>query len=177
MAAHGTKVEEAAVGPKMNIQVREPMPTPSIEEVQRRARRPVIPSDDNVRVADVMARRQPVVPSHISMAAARKIAELKSADALIVEDKGSLMGFLDSESLRQGRDDQRVVECLKPLRPCVSPNTTVEQARELLLEYGASSLPVTVGPFLIGSVSRSAIERSVRARIAAAEPTSAHMAA
>lgn len=153
----------------MNAQDRNQRPERGVKEAQRHARWPRTPSD-RVRVAEVMTRRQPVVPSHISMAAARKIAELKSADTLIVEDKGSLMGFLDGDSLRAGKDHQRVAECLKPLRPCVGPNTTIEEARALLVEYGVSSLPVSVGPFLVGNVTRSAVERSLRAAIALTAP-------
>jgi hypothetical protein len=53
-----------------------------------------------LRVIDVMGKPQPIVPLHILMGAARKIARLRSADVLIVEDKGSLVGFLDARSLR-----------------------------------------------------------------------------
>jgi hypothetical protein len=154
----------------MNIKGREQMSGPSVAEAQRRAGRSKTRPSEGVLVGDLMTRRHPIVPSHISMAAARKISELKSADTLIVEDKGSLMGFLDSESLRTGKDDQRVAECLKPLRPCVSPNTTVADAHALLIECGATSLPVSVGPFLVGSVSRSTVERSLRSGIGAAVP-------
>jgi len=125
-----------------------------------------LPSNEML-VADLMARPQPVVPSHISMAAARKIAHLKSVDALIVEDKGSLIGFLDGQSLREAKDDQRVSECLKPLQLCLSPTTTVDGARALLIRYGAGSWPVAAGPFLVGSISRSAIERSAAERVTA----------
>ena len=147
----------------MNTQRREQGQESSVVQAQGRIRRSGGPSSEGLRVADVMTRRQPIVPSHISMAAARKIAELKSSDTLIVEDKGSLLGFLDSESLRTGGDDQRVAECLKPLRPCVSPNTTVEEAHAMLVQYGVTSLPVSVGPFLVGSISRSTVERVLRA--------------
>lgn len=154
----------------MSIKGRDQIWGPGVEERQRGAGGPRTRPSEGVRVADLMTRRQPIVPSHISMAAARKISELKSADTLIVEDKGNLMGFLDGESLRTGRDDQRVAECLKPLRPCVSPRTTVEEAHALLVEHGVTSLPVSVGPFLVGSVARSTVERSLRARIGAAIP-------
>jgi Mg/Co/Ni transporter MgtE len=101
------------------------------------------------------------VPSLLSMAAARKIAQLKSADSLIVEDKGRLLGVLDRDSLRRAGDDQRVGECLKPLQAFLSPTTSLEHARALLIKYGAGSLPVAVGPFLVGSLSRTAVERAL----------------
>jgi CBS domain-containing protein len=125
-------------------------------------RLPAAPST-GVLVADLMTRPQPVVPSHLSMGAARKIARLKAADSLIVEDKGCLVGILDSEILRSGSDEQRVGDCLKPLSSCLSPTTTLESARALLIQHGVGSLPVAAGPFLVGSLSRSAVERSLAA--------------
>jgi predicted transcriptional regulator len=115
---------------------------------------------ETLRVIDVMGKPQPIVPSHILMGAARKIACLKSADALIVEEKGSLVGFLDARRLREAPDSRRVDACLEPLHLFLTPTTTVAEARALLVESGASSLPVAAGPFLIGSVSRAAVERS-----------------
>jgi CBS domain-containing protein len=129
-----------------------------------RARRGSGPMGDaqteDLRVIDVMGKPQPIVPSHILMGAARKIACLKSVDALIVEDKGSLVGFLDARSLRDAPDHQRVDACVEPLQLFLAPTTTVAEARALLVKSGASSLPVVAGPFLIGSVSREAVERS-----------------
>jgi CBS domain-containing protein len=115
---------------------------------------------ETLRVIDVMGKSQPIIPSHILMGAARKIARLKSAEALIVEEKGSLVGFLDGRRLREAPDDRRVDACLEPLHLFLAPTTTVAEARALLVEAGASSLPVAAGPFLIGSVSRAAVERS-----------------
>lgn len=115
----------------------------------------------NPQVVDLMTNPYPVVPAHISMDAARKIARLKSADALVVEDKGNLVGWLDACSLREAGGGQRVDVCVKSLRLCLTPTTTVSEARALFVKSGASSLPIAAGPFLIGSVSRAAVERFV----------------
>jgi CBS domain-containing protein len=146
----------------------------NVEEKRKRDGRFGAPPPRDVLVADVMTRPQPIVPAHLSMAAARKIAQLRSADALIVEDKGRLVGFLDSDSLRHAGGDRRVADCLKPLQFCLSPSITVERARSLLMQCGAGSLPVAAGPFLVGSISRSAVERSLAA---VAPRASARMAA
>jgi CBS domain-containing protein len=137
-------------------------------EMLQAAGEPARPSDrpmglapgKSLRVIDVMGEPQPIVPSHIPMGAARKIARLKSADALIVEDRGSLVGFLDARRLREAPDARRVDACLEPLHLFLAPTMTIAEARALLVESGASSLPVAAGPFLIGSVSRTAVERS-----------------
>jgi CBS domain-containing protein len=121
------------------------------------------------QVVDLMGKPQPIVPAHISMGAARKIARLKSAEALIVEDKGSLVGWLDALALRDAPDGERVDACVKPLGLCLRPTSSVSEARALFISSGASSLPVAAGPFLIGSLSRAAVERSV-SRTEAARP-------
>jgi CBS domain-containing protein len=116
--------------------------------------------EETLRVIDVMDKPQPIIPSHILIGAARKIARLKSADALIVEEQGSLLGFLDARRLREAPDDRRVDACLEPLRLFLAPTTTVCEARARFVESGASSLAVAAGRFLIGSVSRAAVEHS-----------------
>ncbi len=112
-------------------------------------------------VGHVMTPPHPIVPMHISMAAARKVASLKSADALLVEDGGSLAGFIDSRVLRTAKDGDRVADCVQPLGFCLSPTTTVARARELLTEHCALSFLVAAGGFLLGSISRAAVERSL----------------
>ena len=59
-----------------------------------------------------MIRGAPAIPAHLSMAAARKIAELKRAMLLFVERNGQLVGLLDDRSLLQAADDATVARCL-----------------------------------------------------------------
>lgn len=118
-------------------------------------------SRDEVRVAEAMTRLNPIVPGHISMGAARKIAALKATDTLIVEDKGNLIGILDPETLLSAGDEQRVSDCLKSIRICLTPTTTLMRARALMIEHGLASFPVAAGPFLVGSISRSDVERTL----------------
>jgi hypothetical protein len=112
-------------------------------------------------VGHLMTPPHPIIPKHISMGAARKVASLKSADALLVEDGGSLAGFIDSRVLVTAKDDERVADCLQPLGFCLSPTTTVARARELLTEHCALSFVVAAGGFLLGSISRASVERSL----------------
>jgi CBS domain-containing protein len=121
-------------------------------------------SSDEPRVAEAMTRLYPIVPGHISMSAARKIAELRSSDAVIVEDKGSLIGILDRETLLTASDGRRVADCLKSIRICLTPTTTLTRARVLMIEHGVASFPVAAGPFLVGSISRSDVERSLASK-------------
>lgn len=121
---------------------------------------------DEVRVAEAMTRLNPIVPGHISMGAARKIAELKAADSLLVEDKGNLIGILDRETLLNAGQDRRVSDCLKSIRICLTPTTTLTRARALMIEHGMASFPVAAGPFLVGCISRSDVERALASKSA-----------
>ncbi len=73
-----------------------------------------------VLVADLMAGPAPIVPSHLTMAAARKIAALKSVGWLLVEAEGRLIGVLDQRALSASRDDDSRLRAHDgaPARPC-----------------------------------------------------------
>jgi CBS domain-containing protein len=116
------------------------------------------------RVGDLPIRAVPVIPAHLSMAAARKIAELKRATVLFVERDGRLMGALDEHSLVEAPDDAEVAGCLRTLELCLRPTTTAERAQELFVRSRTTALPVAVGAFLLGAVSRADVERALRSR-------------
>ncbi len=121
----------------------------------------VLPSD-SARVGDLPLISVPAVPAHLPMAAARKIAALKRAPLLLAEREGVLVGVLDEQALLAAADDLEVGRVAKRLELAVTPATPVTRARELLLRTGADALPVSAGAFLLGVVTRAALERAVR---------------
>jgi CBS domain-containing protein len=116
------------------------------------------------RVGDLPIRAVPIIPAHLSMAAARKIAELKRATVLFVERDGRLMGTLDEHAVVEGPDDARVGDCLRSIELCLGPTTTAERAQELFVRSRTTALPVVAGAFLLGAVSRADVERALRSR-------------
>jgi CBS domain-containing protein len=116
------------------------------------------------RVGDLPIRAVPIVPAHLSMAAARKIAELKRATVLFVERDGRLLGTLDEHALVEAPDEAEVAACLRTIELCLGPGTTAERAQELFVRSCTSALPVTAGAFLLGAVSRADVERALRSR-------------
>jgi CBS domain-containing protein len=137
-----------------------------VEEVDRLGgkSRVSLPGSRILQVADVMTAPPPVVPSHLTMAAARKIAALKSASLLVVEIEGTIVGVVDAEALANAPDDDLVADRMTTSMLAVAPSVSATQARGLLARIGAPSLPVVVGMFVVGSVSREAIERALAAR-------------
>ena len=116
------------------------------------------------RVGDLPIRTVPIVPAHLSMAAARKIAELKRATVLFVERDGRLMGTLDEHALVEAPDEAEVARCLRTIELCLGPSTTAERAHELFVRSCTTALPVAAGAFLLGAVSRADVERALRSR-------------
>jgi CBS domain-containing protein len=114
------------------------------------------------RVGDLPIRAVPIIPAHLSMAAARKIAELKRATVLFVERDGRLMGTLDEHALVKAPDDAAVASCLRSIELCLGPMTAAERARELFVRSRTTALPVVAGAFLLGAVSRADVERALR---------------
>jgi CBS domain-containing protein len=118
-------------------------------------------SEATICVGDLMTKPVPAVPSHLSMAAARKVAALRSATHLLVEAGGRLVGVLDDRALAMGCDEDFIATCMAPLLISVGPMTTASRARELLVSHGADSLLVVAGIFVVGSVGRDRIERAL----------------
>jgi CBS domain-containing protein len=116
------------------------------------------------RVGDLPIRAVPVIPAHLSMAAARKVAELKRAAALFVERDGRLMGSLDQHALLEAPDDAEVAGCLRTIELCLRPSTTAERALELFARSRTTALPVAAGAFLLGAICRADVERALRSR-------------
>ena len=110
---------------------------------------------------DLMGDPPPSVPAHLTMAAARKIARLKSADLLVVEDGDQMVGIIDGYTLEGPAADALVVDGMKPVFPCVRPDSGAHRARDLLARHGLPALLVTVGRFVVGAVSRAAVERAL----------------
>ncbi len=116
------------------------------------------------RIGELPIRAVPVIPAHLSMAAARKVAALKQVALLFVERDEHLIGLLDERTLLQAADDARVADALAPIAGCLPPELPATRARELFRRSRAVVLPVSAGAFLLGVVSRADVERAVRGR-------------
>lgn len=113
-------------------------------------------------VAELPLAPAPAIPAHLTMAAARKVADLKRATVLLVERDGVLAGVIDQHGLLAGADDVRAGDAMRPLEACLGANTPLASARELFVRTGAAALPVAAGAFLLGVVTRAAVDRALR---------------
>jgi hypothetical protein len=108
------------------------------------------PGHGALPVFDVMTASTAAVPSWLSVAAARKI--------------GRLTGIVSGIELDAASDEAPVGALAKALSPSVRPTTPLARARDLMLKNGVGCLPVSAGAWLLGLVTRDAIERALRAR-------------
>jgi CBS domain-containing protein len=113
------------------------------------------------RVGDLAMRRIPVIPAHLPMVAARKIAALKGIALLMVELEDQIVGIVDETVLAAADDETRTGRAMNPLDFGLRPAMPIAQARELFLRARVSILPVIAGGFVLGAVTRADIERRI----------------
>jgi CBS domain-containing protein len=112
------------------------------------------------RIGDLEVLPIPVVPAHLRMDAARKVAALKRISLLLVERDERLVGFIGERALATEADAMPIAAVMKPLGACLRPGMSAAQARALFSRTGAAVLPVIAGGFVLGAVSRGAVERA-----------------
>ncbi|HVT07669.1 MAG TPA: CBS domain-containing protein [Polyangia bacterium] len=113
-------------------------------------------------VAELPLAAAPVIPEHLTMAAARKVADLKRSQVLLVERDGVLAGVIDQHGMLASADDARAGDAMRPLETCLGASTPLASARELFVRTGSAALPVAAGAFLLGVVTRAAVDRALR---------------
>jgi CBS domain-containing protein len=112
------------------------------------------------RVADMPMRQIPVIPAHLPMAGARKIAALKRIGVLLVERDAQIVGTVDESVLGAADDRTPTASAMKPLGLYLRPAMSVAEARDVFVRARATILPVIAGGFVLGAVARSDIERT-----------------
>jgi hypothetical protein len=111
-------------------------------------------------VGDMPMRQIPVIPAHLPMAGARKVAALKEIGVLLVEREEQIVGTLDENVLAAADDLTPTAAAMKPLALYLRPAMSVAQARDVFIRARTSILPVVAGGFVLGAVARSDIERT-----------------
>ena len=111
-------------------------------------------------VADMPMRQIPVIPAHLPMAGARKVAALKRISVLLVERQEQIVGTIDENVLAAADDRTPTAAAMKPLVLYLRPTMSVAQARDVFVRARATVLPVIAGGFVLGAVARSDLERT-----------------
>jgi predicted transcriptional regulator len=92
-----------------------------------------------------------------AVASAQRLAFENGVSHLLVLDGGALTGIVCDEDLRTAARGAMVGELMRTPVLCIGPDTTLDEAAELMEEHGVSCLPVVTGTSLVGMVTRDAL--------------------
>ena len=113
-------------------------------------------------ITDLPIQPAPIVPAHLTVDAARKVAALRHAGVVLVESGGRLLGLVEARRLADAPASAEVLTVARPIDLGLRPTTSLQRARELLLRARLTALPVVVGAFLLGVVHLADVERALR---------------
>ena len=108
-------------------------------------------------VAEVMGTELYTLTPDTVVASAQRLAFDNGVDHLLVLDNGTLAGIICKEDLRLASRDSLVGECMSSPVLCIGPETTLQEAVEIMAENNVGCLPVVTGHYLVGIVSRHAL--------------------
>jgi CBS domain-containing protein len=108
-------------------------------------------------VAEVMGTELYTLTPDTVVASARRLAFENGIDHLLVLDNGTLTGIVCREDLRTAERTAFVGECMSSPVLCIGPDTTLDEAAQIMVEQHVSCLPVVTGAFLVGIVTRDAL--------------------
>jgi CBS domain-containing protein len=109
------------------------------------------------QVAEVMGTELFTLTPDTVVASARRLAWGSGVRHLLVLDGGTLTGIVSDEDLRTAARDALIGELMRSPVLCIAPETTLDEASELMDEHGVSCLPVVEGSELVGMVTREAL--------------------
>ena len=109
------------------------------------------------QVAEVMGTELFTLTPDTVVASARRLAWGNGVRHLLVLDGGTLTGIVFDEDLRTAARDTLVGEVMRTPVLCIAPETTLDEATELMDEHDVSCLPVVDGSELIGLVTREGL--------------------
>src|SRR5579863_7761702 len=109
------------------------------------------------QVVEVMGTELFTLTPDTVVASARRLAWDNGVRHLLVLDDGTLTGIVSDEDLRTAERDALVGELMRTPVLCIAPDTTLDEATELMEEHGVSCLPVVKGTVLVGLITREGL--------------------
>jgi len=113
----------------------------------------------NRNVADLMRTALLTITPDTFAASANRLARKHGEDYLVVLDGGSVTGIVARSDLDAAGKTDLVHECMQSPVYCVSPETSVDDAVDIMSEHGVGCLPVVADSYLVGLVTRGDLRR------------------
>jgi len=108
-------------------------------------------------VAEVMGTELSTLSAESTVASARRLIASSGNDHLIVLQDGALAGIVCDRDLRIADRDALVGECMTSPVVCISADTTLQEAVDIMGDNDVDCLPVVTGAYIVGLVTREAL--------------------
>lgn len=109
-------------------------------------------------VAEVMGTEMFTLTPETAVSSARRLVLENDVHHMLVLENGTLAGIVCRDDLRFADRNARVGDCMSSPVLCITPDTTLQEAVDLMGANDVDCLPVVTGAFLVGIVTREALE-------------------
>ena len=117
-------------------------------------------------VAEVMGTEVFTLSPETSVASACQLVDVSGSNHLIVIQDGTLAGIVCNDDLRAADSDACVADCMTSPVLCISADTTLQEAVDIMGDNDIDCLPVVTGLLLVGMVTRDALALAEKSVIA-----------
>jgi len=108
-------------------------------------------------VAEVMGTELFTLTPDTAVSSARRLVLENGVDHVLILENGTLAGIVGREDLRHADSEDCVGDCMTSPVLCITPDTTLQEAVDIMGENDVDCLPVVMGVLLIGIVTREAL--------------------
>ena len=113
-------------------------------------------------VAEVMGTELFTLTPETAVASARRLVLENDIHHMLVLDNGTLAGIVCREDLRLADRDGRIADCMTSPVLCITPDTTLQEAVDIMGANDIDCLPVVTGTFLVGIVTLEGLATAER---------------
>ncbi|HEY4183584.1 MAG TPA: CBS domain-containing protein [Polyangia bacterium] len=128
-------------------------------------------------VAEVMGTDLSTLTAETTVGFARQVIAASGSDHLIVVEDGALAGIVSGKDLHAAPRDARLADCMTSPVLCISADTTLQEAVDIMGDNDVDCLPVVTGAYIVGLVTRDALALGEQARSEARCDVCAHSGA
>ena len=108
-------------------------------------------------VAEVMGTDLFTLTAETTVGFARHLIANNGNDQFIVLQDGAVAGMVCGKDLREADQDARVADCMTSPVLCISADTTLQEAVDIMGDNDLDCLPVVTGVYIVGLVTRAAL--------------------
>ena len=108
-------------------------------------------------VAEVMGTELFTVTPETAVSSAQRLVQENDIHHMLVLDNGTLAGIVCRDDLRLADRDARIGDCMTSPVLCITPDTTLQEAVDIMGANDIDCLPVVTGVFLVGIVTLEAL--------------------